>query len=144
MTPEQQPPRRIVLDPNVVVSAAISPAGAPGRIVQLIDAGILVPIIAEHLVNEVQDVLRRPKLEKYLDATKASRAVTELRRLAEWHRDPIDPPHVCRDPDDDYLLALALATKADAVVTGDVDLHAVPNPGVEVITPRELLDRIPS
>jgi putative PIN family toxin of toxin-antitoxin system len=144
MTSEQQPPRRIVLDPNVVVSAAITPAGAPGRITQLIDAGVLIPIVDEHLVDEVREVLARPKLQKYLDVTKAARAVTELRRLAEWHSDPVDPPKVCRDPDDDYLLALAVAAKADALVTGDDDLHAVPNPGVEVITPSELLDRLPS
>lgn len=144
MTSEQQPPRRIVLDPNVVVSAAITPEGAPGRIIRLIDAGVLVPVVAEHLVNEVQEVLSRPKLQKYLDAAKASSAVTELRRLAEWHSDPVDPPQVFRDPADDYLLALALAAKADALVTGDDDLHAVPKPGIEVITPRELLDRLPS
>ncbi|MGH3260467.1 MAG: PIN domain-containing protein [Trebonia sp.] len=64
---EQQPPHRIVLDPNVVVSAAITPAGAPGRISQLIDAGVLVPVVTEHLVDEVQDVLIRPKLEKVVD-----------------------------------------------------------------------------
>ncbi|MBV9593400.1 MAG: hypothetical protein JO147_06370 [Actinobacteria bacterium] len=41
-------------------------------------------------------------------------------------------------------MALAIASRADALITGDNDLHAVANPGVEVITPRGLLDRIPS
>jgi uncharacterized protein len=142
MTSEQEPLRRVVLDPNVVISAAIAPAGAPGRIAQLIDAGVLVPVVAEHLVNEVQDVLTRKKFQKYLETTKTARAVTELRRLAEWHSDPVDPPQVCRDPDDDYLLALALAAKADAPVSGDEDLLGLDDAGVAIITPRQLLDRL--
>ena len=66
-----------------------------------------------------------------------SRRSPTPRRLAQRSA---DPPKICRDPEDDYLLALAIASKADALVTGDDDLHAVPNPGVEIITPRELLD----
>ena len=37
------PPRRIVIDPNVFISATITPAGAPGAILSLIDDGTLVP-----------------------------------------------------------------------------------------------------
>lgn len=142
MTSEQPPPRRIVLDPNVIISAAISSAGAPGRIVELIDAGTLVPIVCEHLIDEVQDVLTRPRLRKHVDANNAAKAVSELRRLGEWHADPVDPPQVSRDPKDDYLVALALAAKADALVSGDQDLHALDDPGVEILTPRELLNRL--
>jgi uncharacterized protein len=55
--------------------------------------------------------------------------------------DPIDPPPVVRDPRDDYLLALALAGRADAIVTGDKDLldHAGLEP--PAITPRTACER---
>jgi putative PIN family toxin of toxin-antitoxin system len=142
VTSEQPPPRRVVLDPNVIISAAIRSAGAPGRIVELIDAGTLVPIVCEHLIDEVQDVLARPRLQKHVDASKAAKAVSELRRLGEWHSDPVDPPEVSRDPKDDYLVALALAGRADALVSGDQDLHALDEPGVEILMPRELLNRL--
>jgi uncharacterized protein len=138
------PPRRVVIDPNVLVSTAITPAGDLRRILTLSDLGTLTPIVTEHLVDEVADVLGRPKFRRYVDVAGVEEFLAEIRRLGEWHSDPIDPPKVCRDPDDDYLLALAIASRADALVTGDNDLHAVPNPGVEVITPRELLYRIPS
>jgi predicted nucleic acid-binding protein len=57
--------------------------------------------------------------------------------------DPPGPhPAVCRDPDDDYLVALATASRADAIVTGDLDLLAVDPKQLsfEVISPRQLVD----
>jgi uncharacterized protein len=59
--------------------------------------------------------------------------------------DPPGPPAaVCRDPDDDYLVALATARHADAIVTGDPDLHAIDTEqlGIEILTPRQLVDRL--
>jgi putative PIN family toxin of toxin-antitoxin system len=135
-------PRRVVLDPNVLISAAIAPTGSLGRIITLIDVGAVVPLATQHLIDEVSDVLGRPKLRRYIEPATAEAFCAEFGRLAEWHSEPVDPPAVCRDPDDDYLLALAIGSHADALVTGDDDLHAIPNPGVEVITPRELLDRL--
>lgn len=129
-------------DPNVVVSAAITPAGALGRIVSLVDSGTVIPIVSQHLIDEVADVLGRPKLRRYVDPEKAQAFIAEPRRLAEWHGDPVDPPSLCRDPDDDYLLALAVASQAEALVSGDQDLHALDYPGVDVITPRAMFDRL--
>lgn len=48
-------------------------------------------------------------------------------------------PAVTRDPKDDYLVAIALAARADAITSGDDELHAAKDLGVEVLTPRELL-----
>lgn len=136
------PPQRVVIDPNVFVSAAITPAGQLRRILTLSDTGTIAPLVTEHLVEEVDDVLRRPKFRRYLDEAGVEEFLAEVRRLGEWHSDPVDPPQICRDPKDDYLLALAVAASADAVVTGDQDLHALDDPGVVILTPRELLDRL--
>lgn len=62
--------------------------------------------------------------------------------LAEWHTDVPDPPLTTRDRKDDYLVALALRAAADVIATGDDDLHAAANLGVEVLTPRDLLTRL--
>ena len=55
--------------------------------------------------------------------------------------DPHTPPPVLRDPDDDYIVALARAANADAIVTGDKDLldHAGLEP--PAITPRTACER---
>ena len=60
------PPHRVVIDPNVFISATITPNGALGPILRLIDDGTLVPVVTQHLVDEVVDVLGRPKLSKYV------------------------------------------------------------------------------
>ena len=60
------PSLRVVLDPNVLVSGAITPRGAGARILALIDSGDLVSIASPQLVAELSAVLRRPKFRRYL------------------------------------------------------------------------------
>ena len=133
-------PRRVVLDPNVLVSAAISPGGTTARILDLIDSGLLVPIVSPALIAELSGVLTRPRFRRYLDLNAVSAFTDELERLGEWHRDVADPPRLSSDPDDDYLLALAAEAEADALVSGDPDLSALTVEGTRILTPRALLD----
>lgn len=50
---------------------------------------------------------------------------------------------ICRDPDDDLILATALAAKADLLVSGDDDLLTLESyEGIEIVTPAEALRRI--
>jgi len=51
--------------------------------------------------------------------------------------DPDPVPHVLRDPDDDYLVALADTSAAEAIVSGDLDLHEATGLPIMVLTPRE-------
>ena len=130
------------MDPNVFISATITPNGALGPLISLIDDGTLVPVVTQHLVDEVVDVLGRPKLSKYVNPGAGAAFAGQMHRLGEWHADIVDPPAITRDPKDDYLVALALATGAEAITSGDDDLHATRDIGVEVLTPRELLTRL--
>lgn len=135
-------PHRIVVDPNVFISATITPDGALGSVFGLIDQGTLVPIVTQHLVDEVVDVLGRPNLAKYLKPGAGTAFEEQMRQLGEWHADIAGPPAVTRDPKDDYLIALALGAHAEAIASGDDDLHAASNVGVIILTPRELLTRL--
>ena len=125
-------PRRVVLDPNVLVSAAISPGRTTARILDL--------IVSPALIAELSGVLARPRFRRYLDLNAVSAFTDELERLGEWHRDVADPPRLSSDPDDDYLLALAAEAEADALVSGDPDLSALTVEGTRILTPRALLD----
>ena len=50
---------------------------------------------------------------------------------------------ICRDPDDDMYLELALSGKADCIITGDPDLLVLnPFENIPIITPKEFLDSI--
>jgi uncharacterized protein len=69
--------------------------------------------------------------------------VTDLASVMTLAADPSPPyPAVCRDPGDDYLVALARAAVVAALVTGDRDLLEVDDIGIAVITPRELVERL--
>ena len=136
------PPHRVVIDPNVFVSATITPSGALGPILSLIDGGVIVPVVTQHLVDEVVDVLGRPKLAKYVKPGAGAAFEDQMRQLGEWHSDITEPPSVIRDPQDDYLVALALGASAEAITSGDDDLHSAENLGVAVLTPRELLTHL--
>ena len=66
--------------------------------------------------------------------------MTELSAVAIMANDSPDPPRVTRDPGDDYLVALAVAAGADALVSGDRDLADLTDGGVTVLTPRALVE----
>jgi uncharacterized protein len=97
------------------------------------------------LLQEIATVLARPRLQQYVSPADALRFVADLAAQAVLRSDPAGPhPAVCRDPNDDYLVALARARGADAIVTGDLDLLAIDpaDIGIEIITPRQLVDRL--
>jgi uncharacterized protein len=116
-------PGRVVLDPNVLVSAAITSSGAVAEILDLIDASVITPVVSPALLTELTLVLRRDKFRAYLDLGAALAFVAEVERLAETWDDPdSDSTAESPDPDDAYLIALARSAQADALVSGDRDL----------------------
>lgn len=138
---------RVLADANVLISAALARSpNAPS--VLILDAaldGRLELITSPLLLREIATVLARPRLRKYLSTDEALRFVADLADQTTLLRDP-PPPHpaVCRDPDDDYLVALVTAHAANVLVSGDDDLLAIdPNElDVEILTPRELVNRL--
>jgi|GEM_PF-4700286 len=56
--------------------------------------------------------------------------------------DPDPAPAVLRDPDDDYLVALASESGAEAIVSGHLDLREATGRPVDILTPREALTRL--
>ena len=138
---------RVVADANVLVSAALARSPQAPSVLTLDAAldGRLELIISPQLLREIAMVLARPRLRRYLSSEEALRFISDLAAQSTLIADPPGPhAAVCRDPDDDYLVALATATGADAIVTGDLDLLAVdPNHlSFEVVTPRQLVDRL--
>jgi uncharacterized protein len=69
--------------------------------------------------------------------------VGELRRLGEIVDPPPLPAPVSRDPSDDEMLALATASRADLIITGDADLLTLgSHAGIPIIDPAEAITRI--
>ena len=136
---------RVVLDPNVFISAIINPLGPPGRLVDSARHGQYVLVASPLLLAEVEEVLGRDRLRRRLPPGAAERFLTELRALVEPVPDARHPlPHVTRDPDDDYLLALAQDAAADCLVTGDADLTGLVDSRPPVCSPAEFLSQLES
>jgi uncharacterized protein len=128
-----------VLDPNVLVSAAISTAGPPRQIINAWVDGRFELLASPALIDELSDVLARPRFRRWISAATAAEFVAGLEESAVIIDDPPEPPALTPDPDDDYLIALARAGGADYLVSGDRHLTDLPDPDPTVLTPRQFL-----
>jgi putative PIN family toxin of toxin-antitoxin system len=78
-------------------------------------------VITDQLIDELRTVTARQKLKKYFDQEKVEELVSLLEIISTKIKlDKVE--QICRDPKDDFLLALAKQSKADFLVTGDKDL----------------------
>jgi len=110
---------RSVLDPNVLISALLSPDGAPARTLIAWLDGEFEVLVSPLLLAELERALAYSKLRKRIEPDEAARFVEWLRRTATLVDDPDDPPPIeSADPGDDYLIALASFRDA-ALVSGD-------------------------
>jgi uncharacterized protein len=116
---------RIVLDTNVLVSGLLSPAGPPGRIVDLVAAARVALLFDDRMLSEYREVLARPRLR--IDPAGAA-AVLDL-IVHEGLYVPAAPLDVeLPDRDDLPFLEVAVSAAAEALVTGN-ERHFQPKRG---------------
>ena len=117
---------RAVFDPNVLISALLSPHGAPAELLLAWLQGRLELVVSPLLLKELERALAYARLRKHITSSEADQFVAWLRAAAELVADPAASPTTrSRDPGDDYLVALAESARA-AVVSGDkhlLELH---------------------
>ena len=130
---------RLVLDTNVLLSALLSP-NATSRLV--LRQAILRHVVLMSLAQwtEVQSILRRSKFRRYFTDEERRAFLDELDINAGWVAITRFFT-VCRDPNDNMILELAVSGQADFIVTGDTDLLALdPFEGIRIVTPRAFLE----
>lgn len=135
---------RVVADTNVIVSALLW-NGSPRRILEAAERGLLRLFSSPALLAELEDVLGRSKFSRRFAAaglTPGGLVLSYRTATAIVEAATIDP--VIRvDPDDDEVLACAVACDAQAIVSGDPHLLALGEfRGVPIVTPQELLSRL--
>jgi len=126
---------RVVADPNVLVSAAVTPSGVCAQLLSRLLESSLEIVASPLLLGEVERVLRRPRFDLLAPALRSS-YVEYLRRITRIVEDPPagGSSLVAADPSDDYLVRLTLAG----------DRHLLDLAGVyPIVSPRELLARLP-
>lgn len=135
---------RVVLDTNILVSALLVQGGYSGTIYSAWRERYYALLTCAEQIDELHAVLRKPALAVLIKPYRAGRLINELRDLAETIG---SLPHVKRspDPDDDFLLALCQAGKADYLVTGDKSglLALARHRGTRILSARDFASLLP-
>ena len=126
-------------DCNAIVSALLISTSVPRRAFDTAcSCGTI--LLSSPVLNEIDDVLRRPKLGKYLPENDKMQFLVALVReasIVEISESITD----CRDPKDNKYLELAVSGLATCIVSGDQDLLVLnPYRDIPILTPRQFLD----
>jgi putative PIN family toxin of toxin-antitoxin system len=130
---------RAVLDPNVIISGVLSPAGGPAQVLRALEAGEFELVVCQALIDELARAFAYPKLRQHIPQADAEALTRWIERSATKASNPtLPPPAHAADPDDDYLIALAAAQRA-ILVSGDKHLLDLASE-IPVLSPRQFLE----
>jgi putative PIN family toxin of toxin-antitoxin system len=134
---------RVILDTNILVAALITRATPPDRLYEAWRDGRFTLFTSQLQVEEFSRVTRREGVRFRIHPAAAGRMVNDLRRLASVVEN-LPKVEVSPDPYDNFLLAMAEASRADILVTGDKrDLLALDrHRGTRILTARGALDLV--
>ena len=129
---------KLVLDTNLWVSRLLTPNGIAAKAVDHAMAWG-TPLMSEETLEELSNVLARPKFDKYVSVQDRQHFIRLLGGVARVipivHR-----VAACRDPKDDKFLHVALNGEAEVIVTGDADLLVLhPFHGIDIVDPTTFL-----
>jgi len=100
-------------------------------------------IVSPALLRELEGVLLRAKFRKRVTKDQAREFVARLGELATNVPDPrVREAGLTPDPKDDYLVALAHASGASCLVSGDAHIVELDDPDPPVMTPRAFFDML--
>ena len=122
---------RLVLDTNVLIAAFIS----RGVCNELLEHCVLnhEVVLSTFILAEFKDKLTGKFKFTVREANAAVRLVKSRCEIVKIS--PLDPP-VCRDPDDDFVIATAIAGQCACIITGDKDLLDLEKPReIQILAP---------
>ena len=114
--------KRVIVDTNCWISFLIG--RKLSSLVALLSDARIDLVLCDELLEEIREVTQRPKFARYFPLREVESLLLFL-RLKGTLFEPSEDIHICRDEEDDYLLALAVEAKAHYLVTGDKDLLVI-------------------
>jgi len=134
----------VVADTTVLVSAFLAPRGVASELLRRARRGTFEIVLAPAILEEMQDrLLHRRRIRRRYPYS--DERVRRYQRLLQATTSVVaglpSITGVVRDPNDDMVIACALAAAADYVVTRDKDLLSLgAHEGIRMVTPRQFLD----
>ena len=111
---------RLVIDTNILISGLMSVNSLPQQVFDYATSQAIL-LMSDEVQSEIENVISRPKLQKYITLERRTKFLSELSQQVE--RVTINQQiRACRDPKDDKFLDLAVCGEANYIVTGDTDL----------------------
>ena len=131
-------PERVVIDTNVLISAALLPGGTPSRLVAFVLEHQRL-LFSEQTIEELRTRLHRPKFDRYISLDDRKLLLHDFNAAADWVAlDEVSS--FSRDKDDDKFVQTALNGGARWLVSGDADLLCLGSvQTVQIITPAQAL-----
>ncbi|MBI1815160.1 MAG: putative toxin-antitoxin system toxin component, PIN family [Deltaproteobacteria bacterium] len=115
-------------------------SGLPHRLLRRAEVGALRLVVSPSMLDELRDVLARPKFTARLAGlhTSAGEVLEAYAAVTTIIAEPPCVPVIAADPDDDRVLACALAASATWIISGDPHLLALQQyRGTRIVTPRQ-------
>ena len=132
---------KLVIDTNILISAALSAQGAPAKLVRLALAHHRL-VFSQATLSELRTRIYRPKFDRYISLESRERLLHDFNASAFWV-DVGEPAVYCRDRDDDHFIEAALKAQANYLVSGDKDLLEAPAlAGLRIVSVHQALDAL--
>jgi len=137
----QKKTKLVVLDTNVLVSAILTQNSIPSVVFDIVIREHTL-ITSKEALFELKNTLKRKKFDKYVPLKIRTGFIKKIENNSKVVK-LNNIPDICRDADDNILLATADIGDADYLVTGDNDLLVLENYNlVRILTPKEFLYHI--
>lgn len=131
---------RVVVDTNVLVSAMLGPGRVPDKLLTTLFERRVHLLYDARIRAEYADVVRRPKF-RAIPVERRERMLADLLAVGTELRDVAPYAGLLADPDDRVFIEVALAGRADALITGNLKDYPQ-GLGFEVLPPATALARL--
>jgi putative PIN family toxin of toxin-antitoxin system len=136
-------PYQIVLDTNVLLAGLRSNRGASYKLLTLLNDSRWQLNISTALIFEYEEILKRQKEQLTLTESDINSIIETFCAIANQRNIFYLWRPVARDPDDDFLIDLAVECQANFIITyNQKDLQAAEKFGIKVVTPKEFLQQV--